>query len=93
MLLVQCNARNLRKIDKACVKLFLKLSTGNNLSNLSSITKTPPGNKGTPKEQKQFSSSKQIDPAWLAQTKLETANMVNANKILVRIHRVFNSLQ
>lgn len=67
-----------------CVSGTLNASSSNNLSNINSITKTPPGVKSTPKDQKQFSSSKQIDPAWLAQTKLETANMVNANKLLVR---------
>lgn len=56
-------------------------ATGNNLSNLGSITKTPPGGKNPPKDQKMF-NTKTIDPAWLAQTKLETANMVNANKLL-----------
>lgn len=35
------------------------------------------------KDQKLFSSAKPIDPVWLAQTKMETANIVNANKLLV----------
>lgn len=56
-------------------------TSSNNLSGLSSISKSSPGVKGTPKDQKMF-SGKTIDPAWLAQTKLEAANMVNANKML-----------
>lgn len=40
--------------------------------------KTSPSVKGTPKDQKMFGVGK-IDPAWLAQTKLESANMVKFN--------------
>lgn len=39
--------------------------------------------KSASKDPKMFSSTKTIDPAWLAQTKMETANMVNAHKLLV----------
>jgi RNA-binding protein 16 len=37
------------------------------------------------KDPKLFQSGKTIDPAWLAQTKMEAANIVNANKLLVMI--------
>lgn len=62
----------------------LNVSTTNNASNTGSSVKTPPLTvKNTVKDQKLFSSAKPIDPAWLAQTKMETANIVNANKLLV----------
>lgn len=61
-----------------------------NLGSINPVTKTPPTSvsKGTPKDQKLFtssSSSKSIDPVWLAQTKMETANIANANKMMVCI--------
>lgn len=60
-------------------------SSGNNVSNISAASKTSPSTaKNTPKDQKLFTNAKPIDPAWLAQTKMETANIVNANKLLVR---------
>jgi hypothetical protein len=63
----------------------LNTSTGNNISNLSTVSKTSPSTtKNTQKDQKLFTTAKPIDPAWLAQTKMETANIVNANKLLVR---------
>jgi len=40
------------------------------------------------KDPKLFQSGKTIDPAWLAQTKMEAANIVNANKLLVNIHAI-----
>lgn len=64
---------------------FLNTSAGNNVNNLNVVSKSSPSTaKNTPKDQKIFSAAKPIDPAWLAQTKMETANMVNANKLLVR---------
>lgn len=61
----------------------MNASSGNNLM-LNQVSKpSPPMSKNILKEQKFFSSGKSIDPAWLAQTKMETANMANANKLLV----------
>lgn len=61
----------------------LNTSSGN-MSNSGAITKTPPSAiKNAVKDQKLFPSGKTIDPAWLAQTKMEAANIVNANKLLV----------
>lgn len=61
----------------------LNTSSGNNISNVSAVTKTPPSAiKNTVKDSKLFSTGKTIDPVWLAQTK-EAANIVNANKLLV----------
>lgn len=60
----------------------LNTSSGNNLSNVSAVTKTPPSAiKNAVKDPKLFPSGKTIDPVWLAQTKMEAA--VNANKLLV----------
>jgi len=60
----------------------LNTSSGNNLSNVSAVTKTPPSAiKNAVKDPKIFPSGKTIDPVWLAQTKMEAA--VNANKLLV----------
>lgn len=62
----------------------LNVPSTNNASNTASAVKTPPlSAKNAVKDQKLFSSAKPIDPAWLAQTKMETANIVNANKLLV----------
>ncbi|XP_025989646.1 SR-related and CTD-associated factor 4 isoform X2 [Solenopsis invicta] len=59
----------------------LNTSSGNNLSNVSAVTKTPPSAiKNAVKDSKLFPSGKTIDPVWLAQTKMEAA--VNANKLL-----------
>ncbi|XP_011263700.1 protein SCAF8 [Camponotus floridanus] len=61
----------------------LNTSSGNNISNVSAVTKTPPSTiKNTVKDSKLFSTGKTIDPVWLAQTKVEAANIVNANKLL-----------
>lgn len=61
----------------------LNISSTNNVSNTGTSVKTPPLTaKNVVKDQKIFSSAKPIDPAWLAQTKMETANIVNANKLL-----------
>lgn len=63
----------------------LNTSSGNNISNVSAVTKTPPSTiKNTVKDSKLFSTGKTIDPVWLAQTKVEAANLVNANKLLVK---------
>jgi len=60
------------------------VSSGNNLSNVNAVTKTPPSAiKNAVKDPKLFPPGKTIDPAWLAQTKMEAANIVNANKFLV----------
>lgn len=62
----------------------LNTSSGNNISNVSTVTKTPPSAiKNVVKDSKLFSTGKTIDPVWLAQTKVEAANIVNANKLLV----------
>lgn len=62
----------------------LNTSAGNNMSNMSTVSKTPPSAvKNAVKDPKLFPPGKTIDPAWLAQTKVETANLVNANKLLV----------
>lgn len=62
----------------------LSVSATNNVSNTGTSVKTPPLTaKNAVKDQKLFSSAKPIDPVWLAQTKMETANIVNANKLLV----------
>lgn len=64
----------------------LNISSTNNVSNTGTSVKTPPLTaKNVVKDQKIFSSAKPIDPAWLAQTKMETANIVNANKLLVSL--------
>lgn len=64
----------------------LNISSTNNVSNTSTSVKTSPLTaKNAVKDQKIFSSAKPIDPAWLAQTKMETANIVNANKLLVSL--------
>ncbi|XP_072743913.1 uncharacterized protein Isha [Anoplolepis gracilipes] len=61
----------------------LNTSSGNNISNISAVTKTPPSAiKNAVKDSKLFSTGKTIDPVWLAQTKVEAANIVNANKLL-----------
>ncbi|XP_046471550.1 SR-related and CTD-associated factor 4 isoform X1 [Neodiprion pinetum] len=61
----------------------LNVTNASNLSSISAVTKTPPSAvKNTPKDQKMFPSSKSIDPAWLAQTKMETANIANASKMM-----------
>ncbi|KAL6447499.1 hypothetical protein ACFW04_000014 [Cataglyphis niger] len=61
----------------------LNTSSGNNISNVSTVTKTPPSAiKNVVKDSKLFSTGKTIDPVWLAQTKVEAANIVNANKLL-----------
>lgn len=64
----------------------LNISSTNNVSNTGTSVKTSPLTaKNAVKDQKIFSSAKPIDPAWLAQTKMETANIVNANKLLVSL--------
>lgn len=64
----------------------MNISSTNNVSNTGTSIKTPPLTaKNAVKDQKIFSSAKPIDPAWLAQTKMETANIVNANKLLVSL--------
>ena len=63
--------------DKLKINIFLGVNVAN------ANAKSSPTIKSTPKDQKMFSSGKTIDPAWLAQTKMETANMVNAHKLLV----------
>ncbi|XP_014233999.1 splicing factor, arginine/serine-rich 15 [Trichogramma pretiosum] len=57
-------------------------SNGNNLSTSTPLKSLPSTAKNTPKDQKLFTTAKPIDPAWLAQTKMETANIVNANKLM-----------
>lgn len=67
----------------------LNASSGNNLSNVSAVTKTPPSAiKNAVKDPKLFPSGKTIDPVWLAQTKMEAA--VNANKLLVISHIILH---
>ena len=58
---------------------------GNNIVTSTPSKTSPSPAKSTPKDQKVFTTSKPIDPLWLAQTKMETANLVNANKLLVKI--------
>lgn len=48
--------------------------------------KASPTMKNASKDPKMFANAKTIDPAWLAQTKMETANMVNAHKLLVSFY-------
>jgi len=68
----------------------LNASSGNNLSNVNAVTKTPPSAiKNAVKDPKLFPSGKTIDPAWLAQTKMEAANIVHANKLLVILLLIF----
>lgn len=67
----------------------LNTSAGNNISNVSAVSKTPPSAiKIAVKDPKLFQPGKMmlekmIDPVWLAQSKLEAANIANANKLLV----------
>lgn len=69
----------------------LNTSAGNNISNISAVSKTPPSAiKNAVKDPKLFPPGKMIDPAWLAQTKAETANLVNANKLLVILFYVYH---
>lgn len=64
----------------------LNISATNNVSNTATSVKTPPLTaKNAVKDQKLFSSAKPIDPAWLAQTKIETANKLLVNFLFVFI--------
>lgn len=67
----------------------LNTSSTNNTSNTGTAVKTPPLTaKNAVKDQKIFSSAKPIDPVWLAQTKIETANIVNAKLLVYYIYNI-----